>query len=104
MSSKALIDAVAQQTNNPGNDGDSRFDVSGDVFEQFDARLEDLFWREASDGTLLVAGADRRPETVVSIRIDGLDLIAENEDPATVDWQRASTVSAPGAATNPQFD
>lgn len=104
MSSKALIDAVAQSQSSGRDDSDSRLDVSSDVFEAFDARLEDLHWRENSDGALLVADADRRPETVISIRLQGTTLEAEQEDPETVDWRRARTLSAPGTDTSPQFD
>lgn len=104
MSSKALIDAVAQSQNAGSDDSDSRFDVSSNVFEQFDGPLEDLHWRENSDGILLVGDADRRPDTVVSIRLDGLTLDAEEEDPDAVNWRRARTLSSPGTSTSPQFD
>jgi hypothetical protein len=103
MSSKALMDAVAQtQTDN--GDADPRFDVSGDVFDEFDARLEELHWRENTDGVLLVGDDARRPDTVVSIRLVGTTLDVTVEDPADIQWRRATVVSDPGRANTPQFD
>lgn len=84
-----------------GESEDSIFDIDVGAFDDFDARFEDLIWREMSNGTLLVAER-QRPNVVVSFNVDGMNIAVEKQSPEDVDWNGARTIS--GVSSSPQFD
>jgi len=73
------------------------------VFEQFDARLEDLFWREGPDGALYVAEDRTRPPFAMRVAVEGTELTVEVVDEPTFgrDYQ---LISRPESNVNPQYD
>lgn len=80
-------------------------DVSGDVFEAFEERLEELHWREdRDDGTLYAGDGRRTPSTVASFKLVAGTIEARLVDPEDLDWNGLRTVSRPDSASTPQFD
>lgn len=104
--SQALIDAVQDGVENGGDgaSGDGTFDISADVFEGFDARLENLHWREDDEGALLVGNSRSEPDTLVRVVLLGTDLSAERVAVDDVDWDGAREISRPESRTTPQYD
>lgn len=106
MMADALQAAIAQDDTTTDDPTSTALDVdvSGDLFDAFDARADDLAWLEADDGALLAADSTRAPETVARVTLDGEGLAIELVDPREVDLRRARTLSRAESAPSPQFD
>ena len=102
--SEALIEAVTASAQNPGDSDTGAFDVDAGVFDGFEARLENLHWRENDDGVLMAGNARMDPGHVVSIEVVGGELEVTEEDPSDVPWRDMRRISSPERATSPQFD
>lgn len=99
------MDAVTDSVQAPDTGADDgAFDVDAGVFDGFDARLENLFWKESDDGVLMVGNGRSNPEKIVSIALLGGELTVEDEDPETVDWRQMDFISRPESSATPQYD
>ena len=78
--------------------------VQGELFADFDSRVEDLHWRQDTDGVLYVAEDRRSPGVLKALTFgdDGLEI--EDAEPATVDWRSLEVVSSPQTTTSRQQD
>ncbi|RLM68560.1 hypothetical protein [Halorubrum sp. Atlit-26R] len=101
--SQALMEAVVESATEDGSESASPYSVDTGVFERFDARLEDLYWREGPDGALYASEEEQRPSFAVRIEVEGTELSAE-----TVKRPRFGRsyriISGPETNTSPQFD
>lgn len=103
--SQGLIDAVTESVQTADSPESSTFDVDSSVFDGFEARLENLWWKESNEGVLLVGNTRTDPDHLMSIELVGGELeVSQVADPETVDWRGASVLSRPEDAVTPQYD
>jgi hypothetical protein len=77
--------------------------VRGELFDDFSVRVEDLYWREDSDGNLLVAES-RSPEVVKQVTLGPEGLGVTDTNPRDVGWGRLTVVSEPETVMTRQQD
>lgn len=101
MSVEALQEMVVEAET---HETDSPSDSSG-IFDAFEARLEELVWREnRQTGSLFVAESEARPDTIIQISIEAGSLTTSSVSLDETDWSEFRTVSTPQTASSPQFD
>lgn len=86
----------------PGTAAGLTNELDADVFEAFDARLEEL-WMWSESGTLFI-GDNRPPSTLVAVTLDGDGLSHEQVDGNELNRRKARIINRPGNDTSPQFD
>lgn len=104
---ESIIQSVkAQRENIQGDSAGIPVDVSGDVWDAFDERLDELTWKEDNDGVLLAGDDPRRPSVVAEFRLAGgsVEASLREKDTSPQMWRRYRTLSEPKTSTNPQFD
>jgi hypothetical protein len=77
-----------------------------EAFDKFDARLEELFWKEDEEGILYAGESRNEPDTIVSFRLESEGIEAEEVDVTAAEWRGLSLVALPESQqqSSPQFD
>jgi hypothetical protein len=100
-----IIAAEAEQNGNaPTQSAGLPVSISDEVFEAFDERLEELFWREDDAGVLLVGDDEFNPDTVAEFALTAGRIEAELVEMSSREWQQNEIVSRPGTVASNQFD
>lgn len=95
---EALLETVQDQAE------EGEFDDLNDIMGEMGARPEELYWKEADDGSLLVGDSDRNPETVARIVAEDGSLSAEIVDELETPWRSPFLSSPTDRVEERQFD
>lgn len=83
---------------------EGEFDEFDEVMGELGSRPEDLYWKEGSDGALIVGDDRRSPSTVGRVMLEEGELNAESVELSDIQWGRPFLSSPESGVSDPQFD